>query len=383
MMQENKNRIEEVIAGKESSPSSLEANFSAEAADILGKIDNAIAHDGKLSESDLNDLVLNLEKTRIKIRGEDFSVSQVLTEGFQNNMKYWDVLMSGSLSADQVYEAVEEITHLPREVAEALVAETKDWDKGSELRFDSLVELSPEVASVLAKVPTGITFKKIPLTAEIAKAFSRFGGYGLEFSSVTEISPEAAENISSMSVDFFALPGLQILSEESAKYLLGLKGVLMLSTVPLSEKTSQILSERTGALACEGDIFDEKIMNNLLKCKGPLHFSSTYLSEKIAFCFSHREGEVHLASLQKVENDKVFSYLAQVKGELVLTSLETLSAKGAEYLITHQGPLDLRWLDPSDDVLQILSRFPDLEKLELGPLVKEKVKMLRDDLNKK
>ncbi len=379
MSEINENRINEVMAGEGKEPALfLEADKIRGLVGGLGNMQDTLNHNGQISESALQDLIANMEKTQLKVMGEYFPLSQVITDKFQNDMRHWDVLTKGFLSANQIHTAIEEMTHLPVEVAQVLVDVVKKWNGIFSLDFDSLEDISPQVVDVLGQVSHALGFKKLPLTPEVSERFLQFKGHGLQFAGATEVSPEVAKNISLMECGLVSLPDLKTLSEESAKYLAEWKGRLFLSAAALGDKTAKILSEHTGELGLQGEIADEHILSPLLDCKGPLHFSFEYLSEKNASCFRSRVGGVSLSNLENVENDEAFSSLAKVKGELHLPLLETLSLKGAEYLVMHEGRLDLSGLETvSDDMALILSKFPDLEHLTLRPRVKEKVERLR------
>ena len=230
-----------------------------------------------------------------------------------------------------------DITTLTAEQAEALLQRVGEG--GAMLCLDGLIDLSPDVAEVLAKHRRGMSLNGLTkISSEVAQSLKRHS-VDLDLNGLVEVSDETGAALANKG-GHLSLDGLTTLSLETAQafarheWVLSLNGLKDLSR----KKAAALANKSSGTLELNGlATLSDASVENIAKCKAPLHLGLLELSPAAAVALASAEcGELYLDGLTSL-SDTAAEALAKYKESLSLNGLTTLSDRAAESLARHKG----------------------------------------------
>lgn len=210
--------------------------------------------------------------------------------------------------------------------------------KKSKTLVETLVELSPAAARVLATLPGTIRLEKLEaMPTEVAVVLADRPAGGL------------------------ALPGLRSLSPELARVLVRTTGPLVLDGVEtVTVDVAEILAGREDRLSLGGlrEVPHPALLDRLVKNNG-LRGVRT-LPDQVLATIAAMPGERSLDGLTELSEAQA-GILARHEGPLSLNGVTALSDEAARALLRHRGPLQLAGLrNVSQETLASILQRPDL-----------------------
>lgn len=266
------------------------------------------------------------------------------------------------------------------------------------LTLDSLTELDPKAAAVLATHEGGICFAALEdLSPESARALAahqplkKFGSFNLEFRALRQLAPATAEVLATHAGNL-RLPALERLESPAlARKLASQWGELKIGLTELTPEIAAILATNEGVF--EDRTRPGQVFRRADGARSVLWFAALpELSAAAAIALAGHQGVLVLNELSELSPAAAAGLARRAGGSLILNGLTRLSAETAEALAAYDGELAMRALpamslaaakalkrhqgrlhltglvDPTPEVLAVLRMHPQVRLPQPPPV---------------